>query len=54
MYSITSISILNNAWVTSDHKFLFYITGTKPDYYNTCIYWVRIDNLIDRKRSLPD
>ncbi len=39
-----------NEWgpyVTKDNKYLFYTTGTKPDYSDTYIYWVSIGNLID-------
>ena len=39
-----------SAWgpyVTPDNKYLFYTTGTKPDYSDTGIFWVRIDKLID-------
>jgi hypothetical protein len=39
-----------NEWgpyVTSDNKYLFYTTGTNPDYSNVYVYWVRIDNLMD-------
>ena len=34
-------------WVTPDNKYLFYTTGTKPDYSDVAVYWVRIDNVID-------
>jgi hypothetical protein len=34
-------------WVTPDSKFLFYSTGTKPDYSDVYVYWVRIDSVID-------
>jgi hypothetical protein len=34
-------------YVTPDKKYLFYTTGTKPDYSDTGIFWVRIDKLID-------
>lgn len=34
-------------YVTSDNKYLFYTTGTKQDYSDTYVYWVRIDSLID-------
>ena len=34
-------------YVTADNKYLFYTTGTKPDYSDTGIFWVRIDYLID-------
>lgn len=39
-----------NEWgpyVSADSKYLFYTTGTIPDYSDTYIYWVRIDNLLD-------
>lgn len=34
-------------YVTTDGKYLFYSTGTKPDYSDTGIIWVRFDKLID-------
>lgn len=34
-------------WVTRDKKYLFYTTGTKPDYSDVYVYWVRIDGIID-------
>jgi hypothetical protein len=34
-------------WVTSDNRFLFYSTGTKADYSDVSVYWVRIDSIID-------
>jgi len=34
-------------WVTPDNKFLFYSTGTKPDYSDVGVFWVRIDCVID-------
>ena len=34
-------------FVTADKKYLFYTTGTKMDYSDTYVYWVRIDSLID-------
>lgn len=37
--------------VTADGKFLFYSTGTKPDYSDTGIFWVRIDSLIDSLKN---
>ncbi|OFX87183.1 MAG: hypothetical protein A2W99_07555 [Bacteroidetes bacterium GWF2_33_16] len=37
-------------YVTSDNKYLFYTTGTKPDYSDVNVYWVRIDGLIDSLR----
>ena len=32
--------------ITPDNKYLFYSTGTKPDYSDVYVYWVRIDGLI--------
>jgi hypothetical protein len=37
-------------WVTADNRFLFYSTGTKPDYSDVSVYWVRIDGIIDSIR----
>ncbi|MDO9510473.1 MAG: putative Ig domain-containing protein [Bacteroidales bacterium] len=34
-------------YVTSDNRYLFYTTGTKPDYSDVNVYWVRVDGLID-------
>jgi len=34
-------------YVTPDNKYLFYTTGTKPDYSDVHVYWVRFDALID-------
>jgi hypothetical protein len=34
-------------YVTNDKKYLFYTTGTKGDYSDTHVYWVRIDTKID-------
>jgi hypothetical protein len=34
-------------FVSSDNKYLFYTTGTQPDYSDTYVYWVRIDSLMD-------
>lgn len=34
-------------FVTPDNKYLFYTTGTKPDYSDVNVYWVRVDALID-------
>jgi hypothetical protein len=34
-------------YVTQDNKYLFYSTGTKPDYSDVAVYWVRIDGVID-------
>lgn len=34
-------------WVTPDNKFLFYSTGTKDDYSDVAVYWVRVDGMID-------
>jgi hypothetical protein len=38
-------------WVTPDNKYLFYSTGTKADYSDVAVYWVRIDNLIDSMKT---
>jgi len=38
-------------YVTQDKKYLFYSTGTKPDYSDAGIFWVRIDNLIDSLKN---
>ncbi len=37
-------------YISSDNKYLFYTTGTKPDYSDTEIYWVKIDNIVDSLR----
>jgi len=34
-------------YVTQDNKYLFFSTGTKPDYSDVAVYWVRIDGVID-------
>lgn len=34
-------------YVTPDNKYLFYTTGTKPDYSDVNVYWVCMDGLID-------
>jgi len=34
-------------YVTPDDKYLFYSTGTKPDYSDVSVYCVRIDGAID-------
>ncbi|MGD1045297.1 MAG: putative Ig domain-containing protein [Bacteroidota bacterium] len=34
-------------YVSSDNKYLFFTTGTKSDYSDTYVYWVRIDSMID-------
>jgi hypothetical protein len=34
-------------WVSPDNKYLFYSTGTKPDYSDVYIFWVRIDYTVD-------
>jgi len=36
--------------VSADNKYLFYSTGTKPDYSDVHIYWVLIDGIIDSLR----
>ncbi|HEX2969793.1 MAG TPA: hypothetical protein VHO46_11895 [Bacteroidales bacterium] len=40
-----------SAWVTQDNKYLFYSTGTKQDYSDVGIFWVRIDNLLDSLKN---
>ncbi|MFA6980027.1 MAG: putative Ig domain-containing protein [Ignavibacteriaceae bacterium] len=37
-------------YVSPDNKYLFYTTGTKQDYSDTYVHWVRIDELIDSLR----
>jgi hypothetical protein len=39
-------------WITPDNKYLFYSTGTKPDYSDVYVYWVRIDGIIDSLKNL--
>jgi hypothetical protein len=34
-------------WVTADNKYMFYSTGTKSDYSDVAVYWVRIEGVID-------
>jgi hypothetical protein len=34
-------------YITEDNKYLFYSTGTKPDYSDVGVFWVRIDGIID-------
>jgi hypothetical protein len=41
-------------WVTPDNKYLFYSTGTKPDYSDVAVYWVRIDGAIDSMRQINE
>ncbi len=39
-------------YVTPDQKYLFYTTGTRQDYSDVNVHWVRFDHLIDsRKRG---
>jgi hypothetical protein len=42
-------------YVSQDNKYLFYTTGTKQDYSDVNVYWVRIDGLIDslKHTNLP-
>lgn len=42
-------------YVTPDNKYLFYTTGTKPDYSDVYVYWVRVDGLIDslKQTNIP-
>jgi hypothetical protein len=35
------------AYITPDNKYMFYSTGTKRDYSDVHVYWVRIDQIID-------
>lgn len=39
------------AYVSSDNKYLFYTTGTKEDYSDVYVYWVRVDGLIDSLKN---
>jgi hypothetical protein len=41
-------------WVTTDNKYLFYSTGTKPDYSDVHVYWVRIDDVIDSLKQINE
>lgn len=41
-------------WVTPDNKYLFYSTGTKPDYSDVAVYWVLIDCVIDSLKTLSN
>jgi hypothetical protein len=42
-------------YVSPDNKYLFFTTGTKPDYSDVYVYWVRIDGVIDSlKNTNPD
>jgi len=34
-------------WVTPDNKYMFYTTGTKPDYSDVGVFWVRFDAIAD-------
>jgi len=38
--------------VTSDNKYLFYTTGTRADFSDTNVYWVRIDSMIDSLKHI--
>jgi hypothetical protein len=40
------------AFVTPDNKYMFYTTGTKPDYSDVHVYWVRIDSTIDSLKHI--
>lgn len=40
------------AWVTPDNRYMFYSTGTKPDYSDVHIYWIRVDGIIDSLKHL--
>jgi hypothetical protein len=39
-------------WVTPDNRYMFYSTGTKPDYSDVAVYWVRIDSVIDSLKQI--
>jgi hypothetical protein len=39
-------------WITPDNKYMFYSTGTKQDYSDVKVYWVRIDGVIDSLKTL--
>jgi len=39
--------------VSEDGRYLFYSTGTKPDYSDVYVYRVRIDEMIDQFRHMP-
>ncbi len=41
-------------YVSKDHLYLFYSSGTKMDYSDTYIYWVRIENSIDSLRKIAN
>jgi hypothetical protein len=38
-------------FITSDNKYLFYTTGTKQDYSDVNVYWVRVDGVIDSLKN---
>lgn len=38
-------------YMSPDKKYLFYTTGTKPDYSDVFIYWVGIGDIIDSMKS---
>ena len=42
-------------FVSADNKYLFYTTGTKPDYSDTYVYWVSMGNMVDslKHTNLP-
>jgi hypothetical protein len=39
-------------YVSPDNKYMFYTTGTKFDYSDVAVYWVRIDGVIDSLRNI--
>ncbi len=46
--SSVNFSVWNwGTYVSADNKFLFFTTGTKSDYSDTYVYWVRIDSMIE-------
>lgn len=38
-------------YITADNRYLFFTTGTKEDYSDTYVYWVRIDGVVDSLRN---
>lgn len=40
------------AYVSPDNEYMFYTTGTKSDYSDVHVYWVRIDDMIDSLKHI--
>lgn len=38
-------------YISNDKKYLFYTTGTKQDYSDVQVYWLRIDGVIDSLKN---